>query len=112
MTIYFSGGLVCDIEGGGKVGEEFRRLLELPAPGRQTARRSLAELGIGTNPKARSVETILEGEKIRGTVHIAIGDNIHMGGLVSADLHQDFVIWEPDLSLDGRMVIRRGKWLV
>jgi leucyl aminopeptidase (aminopeptidase T) len=112
MTIHFKAGEVCDIEGGGEVGEEFRRLLELPTPGRQTARRNLAELGIGTNAKARSVQSTLEAEKIKGTVHIAIGDSAHIGGVVSADLHQDFVFWEPDLSLDGRVVIRRGKWLV
>lgn len=112
MTIHFKAGAVSSIEGGGKVGEEFRRLLELPTPGRQTARRNLAELGIGTNPKARSVESILEAEKIKGTVHIAIGDNAHIGGVVSADLHQDFVLWKPDLFLDGRVVIRGGKWLV
>lgn len=112
MTIHFKAGEVRDIEGGGEVGEEFRRLLELPTPGRQTARRNLAELGIGTNPKARSVESTLEAEKIKGTVHIAIGDSSHIGGAVSADLHQDFVLWQPDLSLDGRVVIKAGKWVV
>lgn len=112
MTIYFRKGEVSEIEGGGRVGDKFRELLELPEPGRQAARRNLAELGIGTNPKARSVESILEAEKIKGTVHIAIGDNAHIGGVVSADVHQDFVLWEPDLSLDDELVIKAGEWLV
>lgn len=112
MTIRFSAGLVIGIEGGGRVGEELRELLELPAPGRQSARRNLAELGVGTNPKARSTDTILEAEKIKGTVHIAIGDNSHLGGAVIADMHEDFILWQPDLYLDGRLVIERGKWLV
>ncbi len=112
MTIHFKAGEVSAIEGGGKFGEDLRFLLELPGPDRQGARRNLAELGIGTNPKARSVESVLEAEKIRGTIHIAIGDNAHIGGVVSADLHEDFVLWEPDLSLDGQPVIRGGEWLV
>ena len=112
MTIYFRAGKVSEIKGGRRVGEDFRRLLELPTPGRQAGRRNLAELGIGSNPKARSAESGLEAEKIKGTVHIAIGDNAHIGGVVSADLHVDFVLWEPDLSLDGGLVIRQGQWLV
>jgi leucyl aminopeptidase (aminopeptidase T) len=112
MTIHFTAGEVCEIQGGGHVGDDFRLLLELPEAGRQAARRNLAELGIGTNAKARSVDSVLEAEKIMGTVHIAIGDNAHMGGVIDADLHEDFVLWEPDLSLDGKLVIRRGEWLV
>jgi leucyl aminopeptidase (aminopeptidase T) len=112
MTLYFEAGSVSRIEGGGAIGGEFCRLLELPSPQRQMARRNLAELGIGTNPKAASVQSTLEAEKIKGTVHVAIGDNAHIGGLVEADLHQDFVVWQPDLLLDGEPVIRSGKWLI
>jgi leucyl aminopeptidase (aminopeptidase T) len=111
MTLHFEAGSVSHIEGGGAVGDEFRRLLELPTPQRQMARRNLAELGIGTNPKAASVQSTLEAEKIKGTVHVAIGDNAHIGGVVEADLHQDFVVWEPTLLLDGAVVIDAGEWL-
>ncbi len=68
-------------------------------------------LGIGTNPKAQSIESLLGAEKIEGTVHIAIGDNAHIGGVVHADLHMDFVLWAPDLTLDGETIIRRGSWV-
>jgi leucyl aminopeptidase (aminopeptidase T) len=111
MTIHFEKGEVCRIEGGGGMGAELARELELPAEGRQNARRNLAELGIGTNPRASSVESLLEAEKIKGTVHIAIGDNAHIGGIVHADLHMDFVLWEPDLTLDGEAIIRGGNWV-
>jgi leucyl aminopeptidase (aminopeptidase T) len=112
MTLRFQAGEVIDIEGGGAVGDQYRQLLELPTLGLQPGRRNLAELGIGTNPKAKSVKTTLEAEKIMGTVHIAIGDNTVMGGTVQADLHQDFVLWEPSLYLDDRLVIEKGEWLV
>jgi leucyl aminopeptidase (aminopeptidase T) len=76
------------------------------------ARRNLAELGIGTNPSARRPDNILEAEKIEGTVHIAIGDNIHMGGQAESDLHTDFVQPQPDLYLDGQAVILSEEWQI
>jgi leucyl aminopeptidase (aminopeptidase T) len=76
------------------------------------ARRNLAELGIGTNPNARKPDNVLEAEKIKGTVHIGIGDNIHMGGRIEADLHDDFVQPEADLFLDGKPVIVGGEWKI
>jgi leucyl aminopeptidase (aminopeptidase T) len=74
------------------------------------ARRNLAELGIGTNPNARQPDNVLEAEKIKGTVHIAIGDNIHMGGQVESDLHEDFVQPQADLLLDGQPAMIKGAW--
>jgi len=105
MTLYFRDGLVYALEGGGAVGENFLELLR-PGDDREPyrSRRNLAELGIGTNPNASHPDNVLEAEKIRGTVHLAIGDNAHMGGTVSADLHEDFVLPHPDLFLDGQLV--------
>ncbi len=45
-------------------------------------------------------------------MHIAIGDNIHMGGKVEADLHDDFVQPQADLVLDGKPVILSGVWKI
>jgi leucyl aminopeptidase (aminopeptidase T) len=68
------------------------------------------ELGLGTNPNARRPDHVPEAEKIKGTVHFAIGDNLHMGGEVESDTQEDFIQPEPDLPLDGRPVIVRGEW--
>lgn len=113
MTLTFEDGLVCEIEGGGQVKERLLSLLGL-GEGKEPdrARCNLAELGIGTNPFARSVESGLEAEKIKGTIHIAIGDNAHIGGIVSADLHFDMIIPKVDLLLDGEPVIGAGDWLI
>jgi leucyl aminopeptidase (aminopeptidase T) len=111
MVLTFEDGLVVGVEGGGKVGDEFRRLLNLESDEQvYRFRRNLAELGIGTNPNAKKPDNVLEAEKIKGTVHLAIGDSSHMGGQVVADLHEDFVIPEPDLLLDDRLIIARGEW--
>ena len=111
MMFVFEDGEVVELNGGGAVGDEFREALQLgsddPAARR---RRNLAELGIGTNPNAKRPDNVLEAEKIKGTVHIAIGDNFHMGGTVEADIHEDFVQPEPDLILDGETAIRKGAW--
>jgi leucyl aminopeptidase (aminopeptidase T) len=111
MTFYFEKGEVVKLVGGGPVGDQFRQMLDLGNDdARCKARRNLAELGIGTNPNARQPDNVLEAEKIKGTVHIAIGDNIHMGGQVESDLHEDFVQPQADLSLDGQLVIIKGEW--
>jgi leucyl aminopeptidase (aminopeptidase T) len=113
LRLRFRAGLVVEIAGGGAVGDTFRQLLALGSNDPlHRARRNLAELGIGTNPNARQPDNVLEAEKIKGTVHIAIGDNIHMGGTVEADLHEDFVLPAADLLLDGKAVISGGVWQV
>jgi len=113
MTLIFENGKVVDVIGGGDVGETFRDLL---SPRREEepyiSRRNLAELGVGTNPYAKRPGNVLEAEKIRGTVHVAVGDNSHLGGTVTADLHEDFIIPHPDLILDGKTMIKNGELLI
>jgi leucyl aminopeptidase (aminopeptidase T) len=110
MTLTFKNGSVTEITGGGKIGDEYRTLLDFSKKEQPyVSRRNLAELGIGTNPNANRPDNILESEKIKGTVHLAIGDNSHMGGKVSADLHQDFIIPKPTLMLDGKPAMKDGK---
>ncbi|MBS3920429.1 MAG: peptidase [Deltaproteobacteria bacterium] len=57
--------------------------------------RNIAEFGIGTNDKAKAGTTLLELEKVLGTIHVAIGDNSAFGGKVSVPLHIDFVFENP-----------------
>ncbi len=113
MVLTFKKGLVVDLQGGGEIGKHFSKLLNLKNNDELfRSRRNLAELGIGTNPNAHRPDNILEAEKIQGSVHIAIGDNIHMGGKVESDLHEDFVQPQADLYLDGAPVILQGVWQV
>ena len=112
MVLTISKGLVVSLEGGGKVGDDFRGLLDFESDDPIVlARRNIAELGIGTNPNARRPDNVLEAEKIMGTVHVAIGDSSHMGGVVEADLHEDFILPEAELIFDGKTIIRDGEWL-
>ena len=115
MILHVHGGLVVDVEGGGDIGDYFREVLGLkPKIDDEVhrARRNIAEFGIGTNPKAKRPDNVLEAEKILGTIHIAIGDNKHFGGRVEADLHEDFVIPRPTVYVDGKLIIDKGKHLI
>lgn len=59
--------------------------------------RNLAELGIGTNYKARIIGTILEDEKAYDTIHVAFGSNHTFGGTVNAGVHIDCVTKNPEI---------------
>jgi leucyl aminopeptidase (aminopeptidase T) len=73
--------------------------------------RNIAEFGIGTNPQAKIIENTLEDEKVLGTVHMALGNNMTYGGHCDVQFHKDGIIEEPTVEVDGRMIIRTGKWL-
>lgn len=78
----------------------FAEMLERIFAAHPTAR-NLAELGVGTNEKARVCDSVLESEKILGTVHLAVGDNAGFGGNVSVPFHQDYVVFQPTLVLES-----------
>jgi aminopeptidase len=66
--------------------------------------RNIAELGIGTNPRARMIGVVLEDEKVRGTAHVALGDNSTIGGHVVAGVHLDGIIRKPRVFADGHEI--------
>jgi len=58
----------------------------------------VGELAFGINPVARVIGNILEDEKALGTVHVAFGNNIEMGGKNGSRTHRDFhvrLMWTP-----------------
>ncbi|MCU0638983.1 MAG: aminopeptidase [Candidatus Krumholzibacteria bacterium] len=71
-----------------------------------------AELGIGTNDAARIIGNILEDEKVMGTIHIALGNNMSMGGTVDVPIHLDGIVKNPTVWLDGTKIMENGKLLV
>ncbi len=70
----------------------------------------VAELGIGLNPKAKITGYVLEDEKMLGTVHIALGNNLSYGGDNDVPLHLDGVILKPDIYVDGKKIMSKGKF--
>ncbi len=73
----------------------------------------VAELGVGTNPRARLVGNVLEDEKVMGTVHVAFGDNASFpGGENRCGIHVDLIVLKPTMVVDGVEVMREGVLLV
>jgi leucyl aminopeptidase (aminopeptidase T) len=107
ITMEFKDGRLVRLEGG-TAADDLKRMLDKYG----SSERNLAELGIGTNEKAKLIPNILESEKVIGTFHIAIGDNKGMGGNVEANIHLDFVVRGAKLEIDGRTIIDDGKLLI
>ena len=73
---------------------------------------NLAELGVGTNDCARLTGSVLEDEKILGTVHVAFGASAGIGGTVSVPIHLDVVVLEPTLEVGGELVLDGGQFVL
>jgi leucyl aminopeptidase (aminopeptidase T) len=100
-------GFVTKIEGGAEAAE----LNELLGRYGRLAY-NIAELGIGTNDKATLTGNVLEDEKVKGTVHVALGNNTGFGGAVQVPVHLDGILIKPTLVIDGVTVIQDGNHLI
>ncbi len=74
--------------------------------------KNIAELGIGTNDRAKISGNVLEDEKVMGTVHIALGNNVSMGGNVDVEIHLDGILKDPTVEVDGKPVMENGELLL
>lgn len=112
LTLTVADGRVIRIEGD----DQLRASLE-DRFAENDACRNLAELGIGTNDKASRPDNVLEAEKILGTIHLALGDNTGFGGVVAAPFHEDYVFYQPTVTLvmeDGseEIILDNGKLML
>jgi leucyl aminopeptidase (aminopeptidase T) len=98
LKIRVEEGLAVDVQG-----DRAKEVLKIINPLGDEAR-TIAELGIGTNPRARIIGVVLEDEKVRGTAHIALGDNSTIGGNVVAGVHLDAIIRKPRVFADGHEI--------
>jgi leucyl aminopeptidase (aminopeptidase T) len=73
---------------------------------------NLAELGVGTNDRARLTGNVLEDEKILGTVHVAFGASAGIGGTVAVPIHLDVVVLDATLEVSGQRVLDAGRYVL
>jgi len=107
ISVKIEDGYAVEISGG-KSAEYLKSIME--PHGKEAF--NIAELGIGTNYKARLIGNVLEDEKVLGTVHIAMGDNRSMGGHIRVASHLDAILLKPSLFFDGIQIMKDGKILV
>jgi len=73
----------------------------------------IGEFAIGTNPKARMTGgMIILDEKVRKTIHMAIGHNKHFGGVNDCTIHWDFfkdMRKNSIIEIDGKEFMKNGK---
>jgi len=72
----------------------------------------IAEFAIGTNPRAKITGgMIIVDEKVKGTIHIAIGRNKHFGGKNDSTIHWDFFkdMSKGRIEVDGKIIMKDGK---
>lgn len=103
LSITFKDGRIAKVEG--KKAEEFRAFV---AKFDDTAN-NVAEFGIGTNKNCHIMGSPLVDEKIFGTIHVACGNNLFMGGQQGGNMHYDMIVNAPTVFLDDECIIMEGK---
>lgn len=110
--------IIFEIEGGNAVsiegGEEARRTAEFLESLDDPRIYHLTELGIGTNPRCRlsGVGGPAEDTHQWGTVSLALGCDVHIGGQMAAPAHVDMTMVRPSLRLNGEHIVNEGRLLV
>jgi leucyl aminopeptidase (aminopeptidase T) len=107
VTLTVLNGMVVDIAGK----REARQLQELLDSSDENAH-CLAEVGLGTNPRATYIGRMVEDERVRGSAHIGLGGNTQLGGTVRSRVHIDAAIRCPSVYFDGQAVVQGGRLLL
>ena len=74
--------------------------------------RKVAEFGIGLNSSLSLSGNLLEDEKVKGTIHIAFGNDAGMGGKNDVPVHIDCLVQNPTLEVDGKILMEKGVWKI
>ena len=106
VEVVVSGGRLMSASG--EAGAWLERTLDAGGQGG----RSVAEIGIGTNPAATLTGVVLEDEKLIGTAHVAFGSSAGIGGVVQSTVHIDSILLEPTVEIGGVTVISGGRLLL
>lgn len=107
IKVKIENGYAVEISGGPEADKLFESLNKFSKPGM-----NVAELGIGTNHEAKVSGRILEDEKVMGTIHVAFGNNISMGGTCNVGVHIDGVVTKPTVFIDDQKIMENGKLLI
>jgi len=94
---------------GGKQAKELKRILESKDDAGYNA---ASQFALGTNAACRVIPNTREISKKLGTAHIAMGDNISLGGKSKGTYHIDIVFLNVSVYLDGKCIAADGKYQI
>jgi len=104
LELRFEGGRIVSFRAERGEGE-FQELLD-KAEGDKDR---IAEFGMGINQGMKLTGYRIYDEKALGTAHVAIGDNVDLGGENKASIHLDFVLHRPNIEVDEVLLMEKGK---
>jgi 2,5-dihydroxypyridine 5,6-dioxygenase len=94
---------------GGKQALDLKRILEARDDAGYNA---ASQFALGTNPACRVIPNTREISKKLGTAHVAIGDNISLGGKSKGTYHIDIVFLNVSVYLDGKCIVKNGEYQI
>ncbi len=94
---------------GGKQALDLKRILEARDDAGYNA---ASQFALGTNPACRVIPNTREISKKLGTAHVAIGDNISLGGKSKGTYHIDIVFLNVSVYLDGKCIVKDGEYQI
>lgn len=106
VELTIENGQVSTISGGPQAG----KLRELVDHKGDCARNIAEGPSIGTNSDVSLTGNQATDKKKMGTMHIAIGDNVTLGGAVECDIHLDMTLLNATVRFDGVTVLDQGRF--
>lgn len=106
VVLTIDNGRVCNIVSENKELEDTVRKIFLDVNGQNAY--VVGEFGIGFNNYAKLCGNMLIDEGSRGSIHLGIGSNWTIGGKNKVPFHLDFVLKEPTVRIDDKIVIDQG----
>ncbi|KYH24282.1 thermophilic metalloprotease (M29) [Halalkalicoccus paucihalophilus] len=104
VKLTIADGQVKTISGGAQA----EKLRELIVHNGECARNIAEAPSIGTNPDVSLTGNQSTDKKKMGTMHIAIGDNVTLGGSVACDIHLDMTLLNATVTFDDVTVLDTG----
>jgi leucyl aminopeptidase (aminopeptidase T) len=104
VTIVIKDGRAVRISGGATARKLSQHLSKYG-----TDNRLVAEFGIGTNDTAHISGYAVEDEKVLGTAHVVLGNNVSFGGTNDVPLHLSAVIYKSTVEIDSKIIMHQGK---
>ncbi|PSN97431.1 hypothetical protein B9Q11_04210 [Candidatus Marsarchaeota G2 archaeon ECH_B_SAG-F08] len=98
LLITFENGRVASLKNG-EIGRALERLISSDDDAHE-----LAEVGFGTNHLRRTPKGEFDDKKILGSVHIALGDNHTIGGILRSKVHVDCLSINSEVWVSGKRV--------